>query len=145
MNLAAAKPRRWTFWVIAFIALVWNLIGLSIFVMQMQLTPEMVAAMPAPQREVYAATPAWINVTFGIAVITGVLAAICLMLKRRWAVPLFLISALAIAVQLLGAYALTPVWRVSGAAGLALPVMLVVIAWYLWWYSRDAAAKGWIA
>ena len=113
--------------------------------MQMQLSPEMVAAMPAPQREVHAATPAWINVTFGIAVITGVLAAISLLLKKRWAVPLFLISALAIAVQLLGAYALTPVWRVSGAAGLALPLMLVVIALYLWWYSRDAAAKGWIA
>ncbi|MEO6519139.1 MAG: hypothetical protein ABIO17_09130, partial [Pseudoxanthomonas sp.] len=71
MNLAAATPRRWTFWVIAFVALLWNLIGVSIFVMQMQLTPEMVAAMPAPQREVYAATPAWINLAFGIAVIAG--------------------------------------------------------------------------
>ena len=141
----AAAPRRWTFWVIGFIALLWNLIGVAIFVMQVKLTPEMIAAMPAPQREVYAATPAWINLVFGVAVVAGVLGAICLLLRKRWAVPMFLISLLAIAVQLAGAYAVTPVWAASGAAGLGLPVMLVVIALYLWWYSRDAAAKGWIS
>ena len=145
MNIAAAAPRRWTFWVIAFIALLWNLIGMAMFVMQMQLTAEMIAAMPAPQREVYAATPAWINLVFGAAVVSGVLGAISLFMKKRWAVPLFLISLVAIAVQLLGAYLVTPVWQASGAAGLALPVMLVVIALYLWWYARDAAAKGWIS
>ena len=145
MDTAAVAPRRWTFWVIAFIALLWNLIGVAIFVMQLKLTPEMIAAMPAPQRAVYAATPAWINLVFGVAVVSGVLGALCLLLRKRWAVPLFLISLLAIAVQLAGAYAVTPVWAASGAAGLGLPVMLVVIALYLWWYSRDAAAKGWIS
>lgn len=145
MDTAAVAPRRWTFWVIAFIALLWNLIGLAIFVMQVNLTPEMIAAMPAPQRAVYEATPAWINIVFGVSVVSGVLGAIILLLKKRWAILLFLVSLLAIVLQLLGAYAVTPVWQASGAAGLALPVMLVVIALYLWWYSRDAAAKGWIA
>ena len=144
MDIAAVVPRRWTFWVIAFIALLWNLIGLAIFVLQVKLSPEMIAAMPAPQRAVYAATPAWINAVFGVAVVSGVLGAISLLLKKRWAVPLFLLSSLAIVVQLVGAYAVTPVWQSSGAAGLGLPVMLVVIALYLWWYSRDAAAKGWV-
>ncbi|NDK37900.1 hypothetical protein DT603_03485 [Pseudoxanthomonas gei] len=145
MHTTAASPRRWTFWVIAFIALLWNLIGMAFFVMQVRLTPEMLAAMPAAQRAVYAATPAWINIVFGVAVVSGVLGAISLLLKKRWAVPLFLVSLLAIVVQLLGAYAVTPVWQSSGAAGLALPVMLVVIALYLWWYARDAAAKAWIS
>jgi len=145
MHTTAASPRRWTFWVIAFIALLWNLIGMAFFVMQVRLTPEMLAAMPAAQRAVYAATPAWINIVFGVAVVSGVLGAISLLLKKRWAVPLFLVSLLAIVVQLVGAYAVTPVWQSSGAAGLALPVMLVVIALYLWWYARDAATKAWIS
>ena len=85
MSHPAVSPRRWTFWVIAFIALLWNLIGVAIFVMQVQLTPEMIAAMPAPQRAVYAATPAWINLcSGGRRVGSG-----ChqLLLKKRWAVP----------------------------------------------------------
>lgn len=144
MNTASVTPRRWTFWVIAFIALVWNLIGLAIFVMQVRLTPEMVAAMPTPQQQVYAATPAWVNIAFGVAVVFGVLGSLALLLRKRLAPPLFMVSLLAIVVQMVGAYAVTPMWQVSGSAGLAMPVMLVVIAAYLYWYANKAAAKGWL-
>jgi len=144
MNNAIAVPRRWTYWVIAFIALVWNLIGLAMFFVQARMTPEMIAAMPPEQQQVYAATPAWLNVAFGVAVVAGVLGSLCLLLSKRWAIPLFLVSLLAIVVQMVGAYAFTPAWQAYGPAGLAMPVMLVVIALYLWWYARSAKAKGWL-
>ena len=144
MNTTSVVPRRWTYWVIAFVALVWNLIGLAMFVVQVRLTPEMVAALPAAQQQVHAATPAWINIAFGVAVVFGVLGSLALLLRKRLAPPLFLVSLLAIVVQMVGAYAVTPVWQVSGPAGLAMPVMLVVIAAYLYWYAQKAAAKGWL-
>ena len=144
MNTANISPRRWTFWVIAFIALVWNLIGLAMFVVQVRLTPEMVAAMPAAQQQVHAATPAWINIAFGVAVVFGVLGSLALLLRKHLAPALFLVSLLAIVVQMVGAYAVTPAWQAYGPAGLAMPVMLVVIALYLAWYARNAVAKGWI-
>jgi hypothetical protein len=144
MNTASVSPRRWTFWVIAFVALVWNLIGLAFFVMQVRLTPDMVAAMPAPQQQVYAATPAWINIAFGVAVVFGVLGSLALLLRKRLAPPLFMVSLLAIVVQIVGTYAVTPAWQAYGPAGLAMPVMLVVIGAYLYWYAHKAAAKGWL-
>ncbi|MEO6104522.1 MAG: hypothetical protein ABIP44_12930 [Pseudoxanthomonas sp.] len=144
MNTANISPRRWTFWVIACVALLWNLIGLAMFAAQVRLTPELIAAMPAPQQQVYAATPAWINIAFGVAVVFGVLGSLAMLLRKRWAAPLFMVSLLAIVVQMVGAYAVTPAWQAYGAAGLAMPVMLVVIAAYLWWYASSAAAKGWL-
>ncbi|MEO8366882.1 MAG: hypothetical protein ABI538_11795 [Pseudoxanthomonas sp.] len=144
MNTAHATPRRWTYWVIAFVALVWNLIGMAMFVVQVRLTPEMVAAMPAAQQQVYAATPPWIHIAFGVAVVFGVFGSLALLLRKRLAPPLFMVSLLAIVVQMVGAYAVTPAWQAYGPAGLAMPVMLVVIAAYLYWHANKAVAKGWL-
>jgi hypothetical protein len=55
-----------------------------------------------------------------------------------------MVSLLAIVVQMVGAYVVTPAWQAYGPAGLAMPVMLVVIAVYLYWYAQKAAAKGWL-
>ncbi len=142
-NLVASRPK--TFWLVAIAALLWNLIGVAMFLVQINLSPEMIAAMPAEQRQVYAATPSWLNLVFGIAVFGGVLGAIGLLLKRRWAAALFLLSLLAVLVQMTAAYLLTPAWQAYGAAGLAMPVLLVVVAALLFWYARKAAARGWIA
>ena len=144
MNLSAVSRPK-TFWLIAIAALLWNLIGVAMFLVQINLTPEMIAALPAEQREVYAATPPWLNVVFGVAVFAGVLGALGLLLKKRWALGLFVLSLLAVLLQMLAAYLLTPAWQAYGAAGLAMPVLLVVIALALVWYARKAAAKGWIA
>ena len=145
MPTQSGPVRPKAYWWVAILALVWNLLGLAMFVMQVTMDEARLATLPEVDRQIFLATPAWLNAMFGIGVIGGVLGALGLLLRRRWAVPLFLTSLVAIAVQLMGAYLVTPVWQASGAAGLALPVMLVVIALYLWWYARDAAAKGWIS
>ncbi|WP_368566259.1 hypothetical protein [Pseudoxanthomonas sp. UTMC 1351] len=141
-SLASVRPK--SFWVIAIVALLWNLLGVAMFLMQVTASPEIVAAMPAKQRQVYEATPAWLNIAFAIAVFGGVLGALGLLLKKRWAVTFFLISLLALLAQIVGAYAATPVWEAYGLAGLAMPVLLVVIALLLWVYARKATIRGWL-
>lgn len=145
MNTHVAVPRPRSFWIIAVLALLWNLVGIAMFYMQIAMTPEQLAAMPAEQRAVYDATPSWLNAAFAVAVFGGALGALGLLLGKRWAVPMFLLSLLGLLVQMLGAYAVTPAWSAYGAAGLAMPILLVAIAVFLWLYSRKAAARGWIA
>lgn len=130
--------------IVAALALAWNLIGLAMFFMQVTLTPQDLAAMPEGQRAVYEATPAVLNVAFGVAVLSGLLGAVGLWSRKRWSVPLFLASLLAIVVQMALAYTMTPAWRVLGPAGAVLPVLLVVVACALWWYARRARARGWL-
>ena len=145
MDSIIAAPRPTSYWVIAILALLWNLMGVAMCWLQINMDPSAVAALPAPQREVYEATPAWLNAVFGVAVVAGLLGSVGLALKKRWAVPLFLLSLLAVLVQMAAAYALTPAWSAYGPVGLVMPVVVTAIAAFLWWYARMAAAKGWIA
>ena len=61
-----------------------------------------------------------------------------------WAVPLFAVSLLAVVLQMAGAYALTPAWQAYGPAGLAMPVLVLVIAAGLWVYAGRCRAGGWL-
>lgn len=144
MNTTSAARLPRTFWIVAVLATLWNLIGLAMFWLQASLSPEALAGMSAGQREVLLATPAWINVAYALAVIGGVLGGIGLLLRRRWAVAMFALSLAALLAQVLGTFALTPAWRALGAMGLVFPVLLLVIASALLGFARRALARGWL-
>ena len=69
-------------------ALLWNLAELAMFVMRVSPSPAALAAMHEAQRSVHVATPAWINVVFGLAVTRGVIGSLALLTRRDWATPL---------------------------------------------------------
>jgi len=140
---AVQRPKWFT--VVAVLALLWNLVGLSMFVLQVTMTPEAAAALPPEQQRINAAMPAIAHVFFGVAVASGVLGSLGLLLRRRWAVPLLLLSLLGVLAQMGTAYATTPVWALTGVGGAVLPVLLVGIGVALWWFARRSAQRGWIA
>jgi hypothetical protein len=127
---------RW----IALVALLWNLIGLMAFVMQVTMSPEQVAALPPAERTVHEAAPAWITAAFALAVGGGVLGSIGLLLRQQWATWAFAVSLGALVVQIAGGYLFTPAWRATGAAGLVMPVLLLVIGVLLLRHARGATA-----
>src|SRR3546814_4457630 len=129
-------------WIVGALALLWNLVGVAAFVMQVAMPAEALGAMPAEQRAIYEATPAWLYVFYGLATFGGVAGSIGLLLRRRWAVPVYLLALVALVLQVVASYAVPPAWSVSGAAGLAFPVLLVAIAICLWLFSRRMAARG---
>ena len=137
-----ARPRayRW----VAILALAWNLVGLAMSLAQGTMDEARLATLAEADRQVYLATPPWVNLAFAFAVIGGVLGALCLLLRLRWAVPMFAVSLLALVVQFAGAYLVTPAWQAYGAAGLAMPVLLLVVALALLAYARRARAGGWL-
>ncbi|TDK24399.1 hypothetical protein E2F46_08965 [Luteimonas aestuarii] len=137
------KPPPW-FWVVAVLALLWNLLGAWMFWQNLAMTPEALAALPDAQRQVTLARPHWTFVPFGIGTLGGVLGALGLLLRRRWAVPVLLLSLLGIAVLFAAMYAATPVWALTGVRGAVFPIVLVLIGGLLWLYARKSAARGWL-
>ncbi|WP_206860170.1 hypothetical protein [Lysobacter changpingensis] len=144
MTTATMTSRPISYWLIAIFALLWNLLGVGAFLMQLLATPEQLAMMPPEQRQLHDATPAWLQVPYALAVFGGVLGAIGLLAKKRWATGFFLLSLVALVVQVLGTFIATPAWTVLGPAALTMPVVLLAIALFLLWYSRRAAARGWL-
>ena len=66
------KPPTW-FYLIAALALLWNLAGCTAFVADLQLTPEDLARLPEAQQALYRERPLWALVATGVAVIGGAL------------------------------------------------------------------------
>ena len=129
-------------WIVGVLALLWNLIGVAAFTMQVAMPAQALEAMPADQRAIYEATPAWLYVFYGVATIGGALGSVGLLLRRRWAAPVYLVALMSLVVQVLCSFMVTPAWSLGGAASLGFPVLLVVIATVLWWFARRMATRG---
>lgn len=130
--------------VVALTALLWNLFGLLVFVLQLAMTPEQRAALPLEQQQINAAMPMWVLLLFGVATIAGTAGSVALLFARRWAVPMLQLSLIAIVAQMLASYALTPVWSLTGASGLMLPALLILVVAAMWLFARSAAQRGWL-
>jgi hypothetical protein len=148
MNETPAAPaaRPGWFWIVAIAALLWNLVGLSIFALHYSMGPEELAALPEGQRRMLENVPAWAWISYAVAVVAGTVASIALLLRRRYAVALYWIS-------LVGVVLLQVVWTmflsgapaILGPGSLVMPVLVLVIAVVLVLFSRHAARRGWIA
>ncbi|MBT8313112.1 MAG: hypothetical protein KJP26_01515 [Maribacter sp.] len=144
-NNVTTKPPAW-FWVVSVVALIWNLLGAMAYLAEAFITDEMKAAMPADQLELMENTPAWATAAFAIAVWGGVLGCIGLLLRKKWARPVLVVSLLGILVQMSYFFFMTNAAEVYGAAqGVIMPVLFILIAVGLVLFAKTAQKKGWIS
>ena len=73
---------------VAITALIWNLLGVVAFVLQMMITPEILAELPAAEQALYANIPSWVTAAFAVAVFSGVLGSLFLLMKKSISTPL---------------------------------------------------------
>jgi hypothetical protein len=138
-----AIPR--SFWIISGAALVWNLLGVAAFVMHSTVTQDALMKLPDAQRMFYENMPAWADGAFAVAVFGGVLGSVLLLLRKSWAVPVFVVSLVGILVQQYQAFIMAGGTEIFEPSELILPAMTLIIGVLLVWYSRGASAKGWIS
>lgn len=138
------KPST-SYWVISAVFLVWNLIGLMFYYMQVTMSPEVMAESLTPEQVAFVnATPVWATSAYAIAVTAGVLAAAMLLLRRTVAVPLFIVSFVAVLVQDFDAFVMRNVLDLWGSGALLLPSIVIAVCVVEIWYSRSASNKGWL-
>lgn len=138
------KPNA-NFWIIGGAALVWNLIGLVFYIGEVTMTPEALAALTEAQQEFFITTPTWATAAFAIAVNAGVIGSLFLLLRKAWAVPMLVISLLAIVVQDVNAFVLRDAYSILGASSLIIPSMVFVIGIALLLYARGTKERGWLS
>lgn len=145
MKAVVVKRPAW-FWVVAGLALLWNLFGVAMFWMQHSMTPAQLAQLPEAQRNLQEAFPDWLWVVYGVAVLAGTLGSLLLLLGKRLALPVFWVSLVAVVVQF--GYCLFPgrMLEVLGPAqALPMPILVTLIAALLVWFTRRASVRGWLA
>jgi hypothetical protein len=139
-----AKPATW-YWVVAILALLWNLTGVVAYLMQVTMTPEAMQALPPEEQELIRNTPAWATGAFAVAVWFGFFGSVLLLVRKAWAVPILILSLLGIAVQMYHAFFVSSSIDVFGPGGMIMPIMVILIAFLLVWLARSAKNRSWIS
>ncbi len=132
------------FWGVAIVALLWNLMGLAAFAAQMAMTDEAIAALPEEQQGMYQNIPMWVNIAFACAVIGGTLGCVGLLARKRWALPLFVISLVGVLAQMFYSFFMTDLIEIMGASSAIMPALVIVIAIFLVGFTRAAISRSWL-
>mgnify|MGYP006076406193 FL=1 len=138
------KPSN-LFWVISSIALVWNLMGVFNYLDQAFMTDKILETLPKEQQILYQDVPAWVTAAFAIAVFSGTLGSLLLLLKKKIASTFFIISFLGIMGQMSYGLLIDQNSDSYGPMGIAMPIIIIAFGGYLIWYSRKANEHRWLS
>ena len=143
-NASSDKASRpiW-FWVVSVIALLWYLMDMSAFFMRVSMTEEAINAMPENQQVMFR-LPLWVNVVFAGEVFGGALGSLGLLLGKKWALPLLVVSILGVLSQTFHIWFLSDAIKVMGAMAVVMPLVAILVGAGLILLAKSALSKRWL-
>ena len=137
----APRPLARWFYVAAIASVLFMLLGVLMYVEHVTLDA---ATLPLDQRAAFLAEPQWVTAVFAVATWTGLAGAILLVLRRQTAVPVLLVSLLALAVWI-GGLATADVVRSSMSVNdWAVLIAITAVVWTIYWFARHSRQRGWL-
>lgn len=138
------KPPIW-FWITSVIALLWNAMGAYMYLIQAYNTESFQAMYTSEQLEMVNNAPSWATAAFAVAVFGGVLGSIGLLLRKKWAKSVFLLSLLGIiAHQIIYNLFMSGAIEEYGTAAIFFPVLTFIIGGILLLFTNKSITKGWL-
>jgi hypothetical protein len=132
---------RWLLWV-SLLFLVWNLFGVFAFATQWNMGPADIAKLPQVQQDMWANMGSVTWGAYAVAVLSGTIGAILLLMKKKAAAMLFLVNLAALVVQFSN-----PIGFAIGANQLQLivfPLFIIAMSALQFLLSRNWRDKGWL-
>ena len=137
-DLSNTKPPVW-YWIVAVVGLLWNGLGVMAYLTHAFMTDEILETLPKEQQaEFLVEHPTWYTACFALAVFCGALGCIALLIRKKWAFLLFVISFLTATIQ--QGYLIATVEDASPV----MPLVVIVVCALLVWFSKMATKKGWL-
>ena len=137
------QPPKW-FRIVAILALVWNLLGCAAYLVDAMMTPEDVAKLTPAQQEIYGSRPSWAVGATAVAVWLGALGSLGLILRKRWATALLMLSLLGVLVQDYWLFVGSNAASAAGSGAVIMQAIVLIIAIALVMLSLRAAKRGWL-
>ena len=137
------EPRPWHLWVVGILGLLWNLVGAFDYLMTQTQNEAYMSQFTPEQLAYFYGFPAWVVATWAVAVWGGVLGALLLLLRKRLAVGVLLVSFLAMVVTSVYNFLLSDGLEIMGGTGpLLFTALVFIVALGLWLYARAMARRG---
>ena len=91
MNSSNIKPST-RYWLVAVLSFLWYAVGVFNYLAQAYMTDETLVSLPDEVQLYYTNLPAWVTAAFALAVFSGLLGSVGLLLRKKWASFLFFSS-----------------------------------------------------
>lgn len=131
----------WHLWVVGAVALLWNGYGGYDYVMTQTNNAAYLAQFTAEQRAYFDSYPMWMEADWAIGVWGGVLGAVLLLLRSKWAFHAFLASLIAFAVSVVYGQ-MSEGAALMGTTGVIFSAAIFLLGLAFVMYSRMMTRKG---
>lgn len=143
MNDKPTNSVHWSFWLIAGVALVWNVMGVVNFFAQMN--ADVLATYSETARVIVENTPVWASAAFFIAVFSASIGCILLLLRKSAAYYFFITSLMAMITQMASHLGLL----ISSNSIRPIEILLYIlmplaVAVFLIFYTKNVQRRGWV-
>jgi hypothetical protein len=147
MDEASMEPRGvpWHLWLVGIIGLLWNSVGVYDFLMTQTRNESYVGELMPAQLEALYGFPAWLVAAWGLAVLGGALGALLLLLRRKLAVPVLMVSLVSMTVTAAHNFLAPDGLYATGGTAPSFVLLIFVAALGLWYYSRSMTRRGVLA
>ena len=135
------RPLAGWFYPAAIASVLFMLLGVLAYVEHVTLDA---ATLPVDQRATFLAQPQWVTAVFAVAAWSGLAGAILLVLRRQTAVPIILLSMVALAVWIVGLATAAVVRAAMSVNDWALLIAIAAIVWTIYWFARHSRQRGWL-
>ena len=102
------------------------------------------ANMPLDQRAAYEAEPLWVTAAYAVAVWVGLVGTAMLVLRKRLAEFLLMVSLAAVLVWLAGLLVVTGLRENMSANDLLVAIVVTALTWTIFWFARHSRQRGWL-
>lgn len=131
---------RW-FWVAAVLSVLFMAVGCWGYIASVTTDP---SALPLDQRNLMTARPTWMIAAYAIAVWVGLSGAVLLLMRRKLAEPLLLVSLVGAIFTFLP-YAVVPAVRdLITTNDIAAAVIVLLITGTIYSFARHSRRRGWL-
>lgn len=134
---------KW-FYAVVSIALLWNLMGIVNFFMQINLSPEDISALPEAEQALMNNTPLWNTIAFALGVFGGSIGCVGLLMRKAWSMMALLVSLVAVIAQMTYWLYFTTAVAVYGNSTYVMPIIVILVAYLLFRLSNNGIKKGYL-
>ena len=139
MKMTTSTP--WHLWAVGLLSLLWNGYGGYDYVMTQTNNAAYLAQFTAEQRAYFDSYPMWMEADWAIGVWGGVLGAVLLLLRSKWAFHAFLASLIAFAVSVVYGQ-MSEGAALMGTTGVIFSAAIFLLGLAFVMYSRMMTRKG---
>ncbi|HSG48119.1 MAG TPA: hypothetical protein VLA43_09925 [Longimicrobiales bacterium] len=129
-------------WIVGIVALLWTGFGAFDYLMTQTQNESYMASFTPEQLEYFYAFPAWVVAFWALAVWGSVLGSLLLLLRKRAAVTVFLVSFVSMVVTSFYNFVLSNGAEIMGNVGATFSAVIFVVALGLLLYARAMARRG---